>query len=246
MDFLLPYSWLLLSASAGAACILAASVSRAVGTLRGLARDRRYFRQLIAIRGRDHGDSSTYQDEMRPMTLALGFEYVDAYRAYYRSKRRLRAELWRATDRETLAIVSSERVRWWTRHRTDFVSVLDNGECITTSDNFDEGDPLGLKGELVRRDLNFRDLYALHRRRILHGGHAAETIGQTNPLSVLEDLERSRVQHLAAAGLARYHGDTQISWSYTLRGAYDVYYRARPRQVREHHAYLAAQAKTAE
>ncbi len=155
-------------------------------------------------------------------------------------------DLWRAADRETLALVSSERTRWRTRHCTVFVSVLESGARIATSDNFNEGDPLGLKGELIRRGLNFRDLYALHRRRVLRSGHAPETIGHSNPLSVIEDLERARVQDLTGAGLARYRDEAQISWSYTPRGACDIYYRARPRQVRELHAYHAAQAKTAE
>jgi len=246
MDFLLPYSWLLLPAAAGAACILVAELAWAATALHRLATHRRHFRQLVEFNERDPGESSAYQDGIRPHAFALGFEFVRPYRAYSQSKRRLRAELWRAQDRETLAVLSSERIGWRRCHRTDFISVLENGERITTSDNFDEGDPLALKGELIRRELDFRDLYRLHRRRLGQSGHAAETLGQSDPLSVVVDLERARVQQLAAAGLSRYRDDAQISWSYTLRGACDVYYRARPRQVREHLAYRAAQAKTAE
>lgn len=245
MDLLLLFSWLILPAAAMSACALAWKIARIAATLRGLVRERRYFRHLIALQDRNHDEPSDYQDAARPVALALGFEYVDSYRAYHRSKRRLRLDLWRAADRETLALVSAERILWWTRHRTVFVSVLNDGARIATSDNFDEGDPLGLKGELIRRSLGFRDLYTLHCRRVQQGGRTAETIGQTNPLSVVEDLERSRVQQLAGAGLARYRGETQISWSYTLRGACDVYYRARPRQVREYSVHHAAQAKSA-
>ncbi len=246
MDLLVPYSWLLLPVAAVSGCILVGQIVHVASTLHGLAADRRYFRHLVAMRDHAHDETNTYRDTTRVTALALGFDYVDAYRTYRRSRRHLRIDLWRAPDRSTLVLISSVRVLWRTRYRTAFVSVLDDGTRITTSDNFDEGDPLGLKGELIRRGLSFRELYIVHRRRIAQSRRDADVIGRTNPLSVIEDLERSRVHQLADAGLARYRDEVQISWSYTLRGACDVYYRARPRQLREYHAYRAAQAETAE
>jgi hypothetical protein len=246
MDLLVLYSWLILPVAAVSGCILFGQIAHVASTLHGLAADRRYFRHLVAVRNRAHDDTSNNRDTTRMTALALGFDYVDAYRTYRRSRRHLRIDLWRAPDRSTLALTSSARALWGTRYRTAFVSVLDDGTRITTSDSFDEGDPLGLKGELIRHGLSFRELYIVHRKRIAQSRRDADVIGSTNPLSVIEDLDRSRVQQLADAGLARYRDEVQISWSYTLRGACDVYYRARPRQLREYHAYRAAEAETAE
>ncbi len=247
MDFLPPHSWMLGAVAAIAALAIAVNSARFLLVLHGLARTPRYFRALTEIRADFRDDVDDYLETARPVALALGFEYMNTYRAKRRSGRHLRLDLWRAPRRDTLAAVSTSRFLFWDYRRTILVSVLDDGSRITTSDNYGEGDPLGLHGEVVRPGSGFRELHVVHLRRVRQSKCAAEIIGGVAPLAALEDLARAHVQQLADAGLARYHGETQRAWSYTLRGACNVYFRARPRQLSEVRAHRAAQVeKTAE
>lgn len=238
MDPLLPHFWQVPVLLALAACALAV---RSAAALTALARTPRFFRRLVAVSRKGRDDVAEYHEVSRPIALALGYEFVETFRAYRGSGRHLRLDLWRSREGDTLAMVGVSRFLWWDYARTALVSVLDDGTRITTTDNFDEGDPRGVKGELVRPGAGFRDLHAAHRARIRASGAQAESIGFSDPLGAIEDLERQRVQALAGAGITRFHGETENAWSYTWRGAFEVYYRARPRQVRVWRAGLAAQ-----
>lgn len=238
MDHILPHSGQLIGLLALATCGLALRPALA---LSALARTPRYFRHLVGVSRRGRHEVTEYQEEARPIALALGYEFVDTYRAYRGSGRHLRMDLWRARDADTLAMVGVSRVLWWDYSRTVLVSVLDDGTRVTTTDNFDEGDPRGAKGETVHPGAGYRELHARHWERIRASAAQPEPIGFANPLSVIEDLERQRVQVLVDAGMARFRGETQHAWSYTWRGAFEVYYLARPRQVRMWRAALAAQ-----
>lgn len=238
MDHILLHSGQLIALLALVALALAVRPALA---LAALARTPRFFRHLVGVSRRGRHEVTEYQEETRPIALALGYEFVDTYRAYRGSGRHLRLDLWRGRDNDTLAMVGVSRVLWWDYSRTVLVSVLEDGTRLTTTDNFDEGDPRGVKGEAVHPSAGFRELHARHRERIRASAARPEPIGFANPLSVIEDLERQRVQALADAGIARFRGETQHAWSYTWRGAFEVYYLARPRQVRMWRAELAAQ-----
>jgi len=238
MDPILPHSWQLLLLLALAALALAL---RPATALVSLARTPRYFRHLVAVSRNGRDDVTAYHEVSRPIALALGYEFVDTFRAYRGSGRHLRLDLWRGRDGDTLAMVGVSHFLWWHYPRTVLVSVLVDGRRVTTTDNFDEGDPRGVKGEAVRPGAGFRELHTRHRELIRASAARPEAIGFSNPLSVIEDLERQRVQALADAGIARFRGETENAWSYTWRGAFEVYYRARPRQVRVWRAGLAAQ-----
>lgn len=238
MDHILPHSGQLIALLALAVCVLAVRPALA---LSALARTPRFFRHLVAVSRRGRHDVTEYQEATRPVAFALGYEFVDTYRAYRGSGRHLRLDLWRGRDSDTLAMVGVSRVLWWDYSRTALVSVLEDGTRLTTTDNFDEGDPRGVKGETVQPGAGFRELHARHRERIRASAAQPELIGFADPLSVIEDMERLRVQTLADAGIARFRGETQHAWSYTWRGAFEVYYLARPRQVRRWRAGLAAQ-----
>jgi hypothetical protein len=57
-------------------------------------------------------------------------------------------------------------------------------------------------------------------------------MGDVDPVSAIEDLERFYVQRLVEDGLARYRNQRRTAWSYTLRGGYEIYYLAKPKIIR--------------
>jgi hypothetical protein len=245
MDHFLFYSWL--PVSAAAALILCIKLAAFAGAVWGLLHSRRYFRHLAPVSSDGRYDVSAYIECARSVALGLGLEYVNTYRSYRHGGRQTHLDLWRARDSDVLVIVSSRR-SWLVHHpRTAFISVLDDGSRVTTSDNGDDGDPRGLTGEVVRPGSSFRELHDLHRRRVRESGRPAERIGWADPLGVIEDLTRSHVQQLADAGLARYRGESQSAWSYSLRGVCEIMYRARPRRTSARERMRAAAIeKTAE
>ncbi len=238
MDHILPHPLVFISLLA---LVVLALIAKHAAALAALARTPRFFRHLVAVSRNRRDDVTAYHEVSRPIALALGYEFVDTFRAYRGSGRHLRLDLWRGRERDTLAMVGVSKFLWWHYPRTMLVSVLADGTRVTTTDNFDEGDPRGVKGEAVRPGAGFRELHTRHRARIRTNAVQPETIGVANPLSVIEDMERQRVQALADAGIARFRGETENAWSYTWRGAFEVYYLARPRQVRMWRAGLAAQ-----
>lgn len=210
---------------------LALTLAQAVASFHSTWRRRRFFRHLVALTPGEPDTPSRYQENAAPFAMAAGFEFIGAYRASGRTRRRMRAELWRATNHQTLALISSERLRWARRHRTELISVLDNGQLITTTDEGGDGDPLFLRGETVSPAAGFRDLAAQHEVRLRNAGWHLESFGSIDPAGVLEDLERARVDTLVARGLAFHRDPAQTAWSYTFRGACAVYYPPRTASV---------------
>lgn len=152
-----------------------------------------------------------------------------------------RVEVWRAQDFKTIALVSESSSEFGASNETVLYSALENGKRLTTTDNVRAGDPRGWRGVLARPGATFRELHRTHLARIRSHGASSIPMGSADPLSAVEDMEREHVQKLVDAGLARYRNERQTSWSYTLRGGYELYYLARPKIVRvapkrAHHA----------
>ena len=117
---------------------------------------------------------------------------------------------------------------------TAFYSAAPDGKRLTTQDNFDEGDLMRLRGTEVFLDEELGPLYRRHQSRIEMLGREANTFIFEKVLAALEDLERVRVEKLVSRGWARYRNDDPNIWSYTFRGAAEVYFKERLRFMQDH------------
>jgi len=193
---------------------------------------KRYFRHLVPA-SREFGDDiGEYASEARVLAMATGFEFVDVYRPFRGPWIGRRVDVWRAADRKTIALISEGADDASLVNETILFSALEDNRHLTTTDNERAGDPRGLRGLLARPDATFRELYRTHRARMKALGATPVIMGDADPVAAIEDLDRHHVSQLVDAGLARYRNERQTSWSYTLRGGYELYYLARPKIVR--------------
>jgi hypothetical protein len=226
------YSWVAALTAVVAALLLLAKVFLPIISVGAHALVRRYFRFLVPAAGSYRSEIGEYAAEARVLALAERFEFVDIYRPFRGPWLGRRVEVWRAQDFKTIALVSESSSEIRSLNETIFYSALDNGGRLTTTDNERAGDPRGLRGILARPGATFRELYRTHLARIRSHGSDPVTMGGSDPVSAIEDMEREHVRKLVNAGLARYRNERQTSWSYTLRGGYELYYLARPKIVR--------------
>jgi hypothetical protein len=223
------YLWLVTPLAAIAAAVLSFRMLLPIAALAALTLVKRYFRFLIPVPDAERAEAGEYLTEARALALGDGFEFVNTYRPFRGPRVHRLVDVWRADDLKTIALVSEGAA---SRNETILVSALEDGRRLTTTDNSHAGDPRGFGGVLARPGATFRELCRTHRARV--SAHQAEPVsmGGSDPVAVIEDLDRSLVQRLVESGLARYRNERQTSWSYTLRGGYEVYYLARPKIVR--------------
>jgi hypothetical protein len=91
-----------------------------------------------------------------------------------------------------------------------------------------------LRGTEVFLEEEFGPLYRRHQARIEALGREIKNFGFDNVLPALEELERVRVEKLVARGWARYRNGNSNIWSYTFRGAAEVYFKERLRFIEDH------------
>ncbi len=199
--------------------------------------EKRFIRFLSPASAEERSLISDYMEEVRPLAMAKGFRFINTYKPDKGPWRNILVDLWLSEDRRVLALVGTGYVIGAEYSRTAFYSILDNGTRMTTADNFDEGDPLGVENSLIRPGLAFDELYSLHVKRLDAATEGAEFFSEADPMAVLEEAERRHVQRLVDQGLAKYRDLTENCWSYTFRGACEVYYRANPEQIREYKDY---------
>ncbi len=226
------YTWAVASLAAIAIIFFFVKVVLPVASVGAHMVVRRYFRFLVPAGRTYRQEVGEYAAEARVLALAERFEFVDVYRPFRGPWLGRRVEIWRAEDFRTIALVSESPTEVPTLNETVLYSALENGKRLTTTDNERVGDPRGWRGVLARPDATFRELYRTHLARMRSLGAESVTMGDTDPVAAIEDLEREHVQKLVDAGLARYRNERQTSWSYTLRGGYEMYYLARPKIVR--------------
>lgn len=226
------YSWALTLLLAVAAGVLIARILAPALSVCATMFVKRYFKHLVPAKLERGDDIGEYASEARVLALGDGFEFVDVYRPFRGPWMGRHVDVWRAADRKTIALVSEVSDQSSPLNETLLFSVLEDDRHLTTTDNELATDPRGLRGLLARPDATFRELYRTHRARIQTLGLVPVVMGDADPVAAIEDLERQHVQQLVDAGLARYRNDRQTSWSYTLRGGYELYYLARPKIVR--------------
>jgi hypothetical protein len=226
--------WYLAAALIGAALVYVTVKLSGLGLLFGaLLWEKRFIRYLAPADAEERAEVDDYIDEARPVALAEGFEFINTLKPQRGPWREMFMDLWSSDDRRIMGVVCAGRIFGVPFERTAFYSVLTNGTRLTTADGFDEGDPAGTKGTIVSPESSFRELLEVHRRRIVGGNRQPVAFGGSDPLGALEDLERSHVQHLVDGGFARYRDLTHNCWSYTLRGAWAICFRAHPAELRE-------------
>jgi len=225
--------WYATALVAGVAMVYAAAKVSGVALLFAtLLCEKRYIHYLIAASADDRADVDDYIDEARPIAFAARFQFINTFKPQRGPWRDVLVDVWSAEDHKTLAAVAAGRMMGVPLERTVFYSVLEDGTRLTTSDDFDEGDPAGSKGPLVRPDATFRELLQTHRDRLDRAATPAVEFGGADPLGALEDLERLHVQELVHAGFARFRDLTHNCWSYTFRGAWEICFRTHPAEVR--------------
>ncbi len=226
------YSWAVTLLLTAAACALCLKILVPALSVFAHMIVKRYFRHLVPASLEFRGEVGDYASEARVLAMGEGFEFVDVYRPFRGPWMGRRVDVWRAADRKTIALVSETPDESSPLNETIFFSALDDNRHLTTTDNEHAADPRGLRGLLARPGATFRELYRTHRARMASLREDPVVMGDADPVAAIEDLERHHVQKLVDAGLARYRNDRQTSWSYTLRGGYEVYYLARPKIVR--------------
>lgn len=195
--------------------------------------EKRFIRFLAPATADERSLISDYMEEARPLALARGFKFVNTYKPDRGPWRAVLLDLWLSEDARTAVIVGTGYMFGSEYKRTAFYSILSDGRRLVTSDNFDEGDPLQLIDNLIRPDLGFDGLYETHLGRLNKARQGVERFSGTDPMGTLEEAERRYVRRLVDAGLARFRDLTKNCWSYTFRGACDVYYKANPEQLAE-------------
>lgn len=196
--------------------------------------ERRFIRFLSPATAEERTLVSDYMEEARPLAMARGFRFINTYKPDKGPWRNILVDLWRSDDGRVLALVGTGYMVGAEYSRTAFYSILNDGTRLSTADNFDEGDPLGVENTMIRPGLGFDELYTVHRARLEAAHAAVEDLSEGDPMAVLEEAERRHVQRLVGEGLAKYRDLTENCWSYTFRGACEVYYRANPEQIQEY------------
>jgi hypothetical protein len=196
--------------------------------------ERQYIRFLRPA-GREAAENVVdYIEERRELALGMGFEYVDTYRAVAGRVRDLTIDLWLSRDRATVALVGFCRIFKIPYARTSFHTTFADGTHLTTQDNFDEGDPLRIRGAEVYYEEEFGPLFRLHEARVrAHDGLPVRPTPE-GALGSLEDFEAQRVEQLVQRGWARYRDREHNAWSYTFPGAAEIYFNERPRLIKDH------------
>lgn len=234
-------SWAALGFTA-AALVLSVKIAALMLPVVSVALGKRYFRSLVPATNDDRDDIGEYAAEARVLAMGEKFEFVNTY-VWFRGPMKGRiADVWRAEDFKTIAVVAEGRPTESAYGRTRFVSVTGDGDRLTTTDNVLVGDPRGFEGAVAWPGMTFRELHYMHKQRIAAANSEPVTIGDIDPVSAIEDLERQHVQQLVSAGLARYRNKTQTAWSYTLRGGYEIHSLANSNRFDSALANLATRA----
>ena len=199
-----------------------------------LIRERQYIRSLEPV-SPDVGETAPeFLQERRDIALSMGFRFVNTYRAMANRAHDLMIDLWLSHDCTIIGMVRFRHVFRIPYGLTAFYSAAPDGARLTTQDNFDEGDLMRLRGTEVFLDEEFGPLFRRHQSRIEQLGRGTRKFVFENVLSALEELERVRVETLVSRGWARYRNNDRNVWSYTFRGAAEVYFKERLRFIQDH------------
>lgn len=196
--------------------------------------ERQYIQYLEPVNRERAQEVPEFLEERREIAMAMGFEYINTYRSTVGRARDLVIDLWLSRDGMTVGMVGECHIWRIPYARTAFYSAFDDGTRLTTQDNFDEGDPLRIRGTEVFYEDGFAQLFRKHEQRIEDHADTPITFSGAKALVSIEDLERTRVDQLVERGWARYRDMEHNAWSYTLSGANEIYFHERSRYIREH------------
>lgn len=192
--------------------------------------DKQYIRDLVEAEPFDKDELGEYINETEEAASWYRFDFSGSYVPDKGLWRNLVVRLWISSDTHTLAFIGSGTMLRIPYYRTSLYSRLQSGQRITTGDNFDEGDLLEIRGMRVFPGIDFDGLYTEHQARLKGHGDRLDAFDSARALETIEAMEKERVLRLVEKGFARFRDLRQNAWSYTFKGARDVYFSARLKQ----------------
>ena len=177
---------------------------------------RPYLRQPM-----DSAFLSPYVRRMSDDAHAAGFIFGD-YLAHAKPSIKICGTVWFSQDKRTLLAATSGTVSGLKSRQTYLVTPLNDGTYLCTTDNIGESDPSGLFR--FKRHWNglFRNLWALHQKRLAKAGPAAMEFREDSAFDALTEVWDRRVQLMIDKGLAQYIDAEQQCWRHSFFGAVGI------------------------
>jgi hypothetical protein len=133
---------------------------------------------------------------------------------------------WLSPDAQTLARIGGGKILGVSIRRTTLTSRFASGQMFETTDEFGTLDLSGLAERKIVMNAGLRELYACHRARLAAAQEEPQNFSRGGILAVYEEMELAKAERLEKLGLAKSVNMQHTIWRYTIRGAWQVYFKS--------------------